>query len=162
MTQDEYSRIEGGHVAGQAIDFIRSMPRKDDGSVGYVCQKGTWEWNAWMAYFEHTGKRRQAAFMRVSWANGYMVPCADPGVFDVAFVPEWVRDDAPPMDLTPREREALANMITHAFPKMQAKRQVTDLRQQKPLEPEFRPLTESEVESMKRVSAVKTQKELAA
>ena len=162
MTEDEYSRIEKGQVAGMAIEFIRAMPRNPDGTVGHVCQKGTWEWDAWMAYFEHTGKHRQAAFMRVSWANGYMVPCPDPGMFDVVFQPEWVKQTKAEKVLSPQQRSELADMITHAFPKAQTKRQVTDNRHQKPQEPEVRPLTEAEIESMKRVAAVKTQKELAA
>jgi len=82
MTADEFSRIENGQVAGEAILFMRSRPRNPDGTIGFSVVPETPEWTAWQAYFRSNGMRRQASFMRLRGTAGYMVPCRNPSDFD--------------------------------------------------------------------------------
>lgn len=85
MTEDEYSRIENGKLEGQAIFFMKSRKPNPDGTIGHIARPGTQEWDAWQRYFRINGMTRQLAFMNGRGPAGYMVPHADPGVFDPAF-----------------------------------------------------------------------------
>lgn len=88
MTEDEYSRVENGQLAGEALLFMRSRPKNPDGTMGFIIRWGMPEWSAWEWYFKANGMRRQLAFMRSRHEAGYMVPCANPAVFDKTFRPQ--------------------------------------------------------------------------
>lgn len=85
MTEDEYSRIENGQLAGEAILFMRSRPRNADGTIGFTVMPDTPEWTAWQAYFRANNMNRQRNFMRSRGKQGYMVPCRNPSEFDPSF-----------------------------------------------------------------------------
>ena len=85
MTEDEYSRIENGQMAGEAILFMRSRPKNKDGTIGFIVKPDMPEWKAWSMYFRAHRMHRQHSFMMSRQERGYMVPCANPSTFDPAW-----------------------------------------------------------------------------
>jgi hypothetical protein len=83
---EKYSYIENGHVAGDAIEFMRRNANPD-GSMGFMAEPGTATWRLWLRYFDTKGMQKQSAFMRATASSGkaYMVPCQNPREFD----PSW-------------------------------------------------------------------------
>jgi hypothetical protein len=109
MTEDEFSRIENGAIAGEAILFMRSQPKNPDGTIGFIAKvdqsdaAATEAFWRWWSYFRSNGMARQLAVLESRAENGYMVPHADPRVFD----PNWR-----PVRLDRKEPAKLASQMT--------------------------------------------------
>ncbi len=113
---------EKGAIGGEAIIYMRSQVPGPDGTIGYMVEPGTEEWQAWETYFDQTEhdalgvvtdvfpKQRAMFRLHGQQRKPYMVPAALPWMFDAEYsmVPVKAKPKARmSKDMTPSEIDAL-------------------------------------------------------